>query len=397
MQNDDPDTPVSHRTFNTICKYIGVDPAKARLDLEDWTEKHKTWVKSVTASYLDGKKIKLDRFLDQWLHPQFPLSMPGILIIARAYKIHIAIFFNDSYWTTMSKTNLMKVTVFLLYRGNLIFEDSQLMTTQEYGGRKQYFLKLQKYFEETDDVNALDRMRARSKKDEPKKPVIESDIEELSSKSADIMLTGEEESEPQESDDSDTGYHKTNNNLPVPCSECSRKKTFAKVLNCKKCSRCAQGKSDALPPIGSSDDLDLENILDEAAETDIMQKEENNTKEELDKTETEKESKTDTKVNIENDIMQKTEDAKADIKVTETEKKLNAHGFDDKKKLQIKLTDIMRITKNNVNGNKSESSSSSGSSGSTSESSSSSGSSQPPPPPPKPKKRKLSEFWPVDP
>ena len=39
MQNDDPDTPVSHRTFNTICKYIGVDPAKARLDLEDWPEK----------------------------------------------------------------------------------------------------------------------------------------------------------------------------------------------------------------------------------------------------------------------------------------------------------------------------------------------------------------------
>ena len=38
------------------------------------------------------------------------------------------------------------------------------MTTQEYGQRKQYFLKLHKYFEETDDVNALDCMRERAKK-----------------------------------------------------------------------------------------------------------------------------------------------------------------------------------------------------------------------------------------
>ena len=133
---------MSHRTFNTICKYIGVDPAKAQLDLESWTDKHKEWVKTVTASYLDTKKIKLQRFLGEWLHPQFPLSMPGILIIARAYKVHIAIFFNDSYWTTMSKTNFMKVSVFLLYRGGLNFEDSRLMTTQEYGSRKDYFAKL---------------------------------------------------------------------------------------------------------------------------------------------------------------------------------------------------------------------------------------------------------------
>ena len=38
--------PVSHRTFNTICKYIGIDPAKARLELDEWTDNHKTWVKA---------------------------------------------------------------------------------------------------------------------------------------------------------------------------------------------------------------------------------------------------------------------------------------------------------------------------------------------------------------
>ena len=265
------------------------------------------------------------------------------------------------------------------------------MTTQEYADRKQYFLKLQKYFEETDEIDALDRMREHAKKDKTPKAIIESDIEELSSKSADIVLSGEEQSEPEESDDSDTGYHKTGNKLPVPCSVCSRKRRLADALNCKNCSKCAQGDAAGLPPIGSSDEIDLENILIEASEKDIMPNEENNQQKELNQTETE----SDKKVNTENDFMEKTEDAKKDIKVTvnETETKLNLNGFDEKTKLQIKLTDIMRINKKTENGtkseNKSESSSSSGSSGSASESSS--GSSQPPPPPPA-KKRKLSKI-----
>ena len=172
---------------------------------------------------------------------------------------------------------------------------------------------MQKYFEETDEIDALDCMCQCAKKDKTPKAVIESDIEELSSKSADIMLSGEQQSEPEESDDSDT------------------KRRLADTLNCKNCSKCAQGDAAALPPIGSSDELDLENILNEASEKDIMPNEENNQQKELNWTETE----SDKKVNTENDIMEKTEDAKKDIKVTEkeTETKLNSNGFDEKTKL----------------------------------------------------------------
>ena len=197
-------------------------------------------------------------------------------------------------------------------------------------------------------MTALDHMHERAQKEQILKPVIESDIEELSAKSADIMLTGEEELEPEESedsDDSDTRYHKTNNKLPVPCSECSRKKRFAQALNCKQCSKCTKGDAAALPLIGSSDELDLENILNEAAEKNIMPDVEKNKQKELNLTETETES--DKKVNSEKDITEKTEHAKKDIKVKEkeTDMKLNVNGVEDKKTLQLKLTNIMPITK----------------------------------------------------
>ena len=306
--------------------------------------------------------------------------MPGILIISRAYKIHTVIFFNDSYWTTMSKTNLTKISVFLLYRGNLNFEDTRLMTTQEYADRKQYFIKLHKYFEEAEVEDALDCLCERAKKEKQRKPVIESDIEELSSKSADIMLTGEEESEQEESQESDSGYHETNNNLPVPCSVCSRKKHFAQALNCDKCSK---GTASALPAIGSSDDLDLENALHEAVENDIMPNED-------DKNQAKELNVTVNANKVKADIMPTKDEA-----TEETENKVNI--IEGKKDVKIVLKDIMlkpekssadiKPIRKSKRLKKSQSSSGSSSSGSES----SSGSSEPPPSLPA-KKCKLSQI-----
>ena len=128
---DDPDMSVSHHTFNIICKTAGVSPSKARESMDKWVEKHTDWVKDVTHSYFEKKNIKFERFLEQWLHPQFPLSIPGILIMSGAYKLHTAVFFNNHFWTTCVETDLNKVSVFLLYHGNLVFEDSRCMTNSE--------------------------------------------------------------------------------------------------------------------------------------------------------------------------------------------------------------------------------------------------------------------------
>ena len=111
--------------FNTLCHYIGVQPDKAHDKMQPWVDGHKDWIVLVTASLLEKKNRTLDNFLKEWLHGSIPLDEAGILIMASVYKVHVAVFFNDSYWTTTAVTDLNKCKIFLLYRGSLEFEDSR--------------------------------------------------------------------------------------------------------------------------------------------------------------------------------------------------------------------------------------------------------------------------------
>ena len=104
------------------------------------------WVEQVTKKFLKVRNRQLKEYLHYWLHGSFPLDEAGILILCRAYKVHTAVFFNDSYWTTEVDDDLHKCKVFLLYRGSLVFEDSRRMTTSEHRERTNVFKKLEKYY-----------------------------------------------------------------------------------------------------------------------------------------------------------------------------------------------------------------------------------------------------------
>ena len=72
---------------------------------------------------------------------------------------------------------------------------------------------------------------------------------------------GEEEEELEEPEKKQTksSFH---------CSECECASRFANALNCAKCSKCAKEKENQ----SSSEDLDLEKVLDQTVEEDnIMQ------------------------------------------------------------------------------------------------------------------------------
>ena len=66
--------------------------------------------------------------------------------MARAYKVHVAVFFNDSYWMTTAVTDLNKCKIFLLYRGSLVFEDSRWVTVAEYTERRWLYSQLDRYY-----------------------------------------------------------------------------------------------------------------------------------------------------------------------------------------------------------------------------------------------------------
>ena len=99
--------------------------------MQPWVESHKDWISLVTAHLLDIKKHSLQNFLNEWLHGAFPLDEAGILIVTRANKVYVAVFFNDSYWTTTAVTDLNKCKIFL-YHGSVVFKDSCRVTVAEY-------------------------------------------------------------------------------------------------------------------------------------------------------------------------------------------------------------------------------------------------------------------------
>ena len=103
------------------------------------------WESHSTAS---GKEnCKFEDFLIYWLHGSFPLDKAGILVLARAYKIHVTVFFNDHYWTTNTSSNLNECTVFLIYCGDLVFMDSRRLLTKELDEHRPLMQKLKKYYD----------------------------------------------------------------------------------------------------------------------------------------------------------------------------------------------------------------------------------------------------------
>ena len=112
---------------------------------------------------LEKKNRSFEDFLAEWLHGSFPIDEAGILIIARAYKIHVAVFFNEAYWTTNTSENLQEVKVFLLYRGNLVFEDSRRMSSEEFTARKQQLKKLEKYYGSETNIERQKRAQDKMK------------------------------------------------------------------------------------------------------------------------------------------------------------------------------------------------------------------------------------------
>ena len=288
--------------------------------MDDWVDCHLEWVKQVTEIFLQKKRMSFEQFRLQWLPGSFPLNTPGILILARAYKIHVAVFFNNNFWTTDSHHGLERCTVFLLYRGSLVFDNSQRMTSEEFTEWKAYFKKLSKYYDKVHEDNDLKKLREHAKhENRTPKNYVPSDDEEITEVASvgkdtdteedsesssgsssgdesenntaasktdqadvvkDIMPTTEEDSEPSlknQSAESDEEQHVSSAGMAFKCSECAKIRKLAGALNCKQCSRCAKQaqemESKNIMPekkdnttSTSSEDLDLENMLNETVD-----------------------------------------------------------------------------------------------------------------------------------
>ena len=136
FQMNDPDIPRGDRTYRLLCRYFRVDHEKLKGEwLQDFKVSHHEWLNKVSESFLRKSKPHqtLDRYLKYLPVEAFPLDMLAILIYARMCHEHVAVFVGERYWTTHVDDDFQKCKVFLAYRGELVFDDSRMMTGPEYG------------------------------------------------------------------------------------------------------------------------------------------------------------------------------------------------------------------------------------------------------------------------
>ena len=117
--------------------------------LKSFNEMHREWLETVSASFLcKGKRHEtLDGYLKYLPVEAFPLDLLGILIYARMCHQHVAVFVGEHYWTTHVDDDFQKCRVFLAYRGDLVFDDSRMMTGPEYALVREDVMRFRRHLE----------------------------------------------------------------------------------------------------------------------------------------------------------------------------------------------------------------------------------------------------------
>ena len=135
LQMNDPEIPRGDRTYRLLCLYFRVDHENLKGEwLQGFKDTHREWLEEVLASFLrKGKRHEtLDSYLKYLPVEAFPLDLLAILIYARMCHEHVAVFVSERYWTNHVEDDFHKCRVFLAYRGELVFDDSRMMTGPEY-------------------------------------------------------------------------------------------------------------------------------------------------------------------------------------------------------------------------------------------------------------------------
>ena len=100
MQSEIKKFPEGQHTFAMLAEAFNVDVYEARLNMfPNFVSRKREWVEQIS-SHLHGlKKWQLEDYLAEFLKPDIPFDEVGILMFARMMHKHVAVYFNDLYWT----------------------------------------------------------------------------------------------------------------------------------------------------------------------------------------------------------------------------------------------------------------------------------------------------------
>ena len=144
LQEDYEDVGRTQRTLHYLAACVQQTPEEIKDFLPVWISEHEDWCRRISEKFLQKRKIAYKQYFKEFLHPAFPMDLLGIGIFARAYKKHVAVFYNTKFWTTEINRDLSKVHVFLVYTGQMDFENTRRMHVWEYDNTRDIVLKYQK-------------------------------------------------------------------------------------------------------------------------------------------------------------------------------------------------------------------------------------------------------------
>ena len=147
--------PEGQRTFAMLAEAFNVDVYEARLRMfPNFVSKKRDWIEQISSHLLGLKKRELDDYLAEFLKPEIPFDEIGILMFARMMHKHVAVYFNDLYWTTRIDHDCTKCEVHLIYRGKSFYDNTIPLTTEEWEKRKDYLTAFNDNFNARHSGNA---------------------------------------------------------------------------------------------------------------------------------------------------------------------------------------------------------------------------------------------------
>ena len=189
LQEDYVDVPRTQRTLHYLAACVQQSTDEIKEFLPVWISEHEDWCRCISKKYLKKRNIQYKQYVKEFLHPAFPMDLLGIGIFARAYKKHVAVFYNTKFWCTEINRDLSKVSVFLVYTGRMDFENTHRMHVWEYNSTRDIILKYQKQLEKDREIIEPSETESEVSSDESsdvdndteRRPVIEmdEDIEDI--------------------------------------------------------------------------------------------------------------------------------------------------------------------------------------------------------------------------
>ena len=165
MQRVNDSVPLADQTFVALMNSVPnktIEDARED-DLPEFMSACKKWCKK-EASYVLGK---IGKRFEKWKKDflSFAFDPVAIVIWARCYRKHVAIFCNYYVWCTHKQDDVSKCDIFLVYRGDNCFQQTRPMTTEEFAKAQDGVGRVQAYLDELSLKENIQKMHKKQAKE----------------------------------------------------------------------------------------------------------------------------------------------------------------------------------------------------------------------------------------